>query len=204
MPTCVISGNSESARANILSILINSFSSDVDTTIYLYEPQEKSEKIGVLYPNCISVHEASETDSLISQIADEFDRRFNDDDETASKIVIFVDNFLKFYRMISQESADILESIVRSGADCNIYFYILSSVEDLAFMNTFKDSIKSFDNCMKKGNAIAVGGAIRDYAGFDEICNEKELKFADNEGCLIHDSKVTVLKFAKAGAASNE
>lgn len=201
MPTCIISGISEEARINILSLIINAFNNELDTTIYLYEPEEK---IGALYPDCISVHEVTETDDLISKLADEFDRRLNDDEENYSKIVFCVDNFLKFYRMISQESADILESITRSGADCNIYFYIASNAADLAFLATFKDSIKSFDNCMKKGNAMAMGGNIRDYAEFSELCGEKDIKFADNEGCLIHNNQVTVLKFAKAGAKSDE
>ena len=201
MPTCIISGISEESRINVLSLIINAFSNELDTKIYLYEPEEK---IGVLYPNCISVHEVIETDNLISELADEFDRRLNDDEENYSKIVFCVDNFLKFYRMISQESADILESITRSGADCNIYFYIASNIEDIAFLETFRASIKSFDNCMKKGNAMAMGGNIRDYAGFGYLCGENDIKFADNEGCLIHNNQVTVLKFAKAGANSDE
>ena len=200
MSTCIIAGISEDLRLNALSLIINAFTQILDSTIYLYEEKNN---IGNLYPNCVSVHEASEADALISQIADEFDRRLNDE-EFDSKIVICIDNFLKFYRIISQESADIIASIARSGADCDIYFYITSSVEDLGFLNMFKNDIKAFDNCLKKGNAMALGGNIKNYTGFNDLHSEKDINFAEGEGCLIHDNKVTVVKFAKSGAKSNE
>ena len=168
-----------------------------DTKIYVYEKEEKVDSLSL---NCVTVHEISEADSLISELADEFDRRSNDIEETNYQRIIFcIKDFVDFYRGISQESADILEVITRSGADFNMCIYIISSIEDLAFLVTFRDSIKSFDHCLRKGNAIAVGGNIRDYSGFDEIQSEKDIAFADYEGCLIHNNKVTVLKFAKAG-----
>ena len=195
--TCIISGTTEEFRNNVLNLIINAFVRETDTKIYVYE---KEEKIDSLSLSCVTVHEISEADSLISELADEFDRRSNDIEETNYQRIIFcIKDFVDFYRGISQESADILEVITRSGADFNMCIYIISSIEDLAFLVTFRDSIKSFDHCLRKGNAIAVGGNIRDYSGFDEIQSEKDIAFADYEGCLIHNNKVTVLKFAKAG-----
>lgn len=194
--TCIISGVSSEGRNNVLSLIINAFSYDTDTNIYIYE---KEERISALYPNCVAVHDAPTSDVLISEIADEFDRRSNDDGTDYKRMVFCIDNFLEFYRGISQESADILSTITRSGADFNMYIYIVNSVEDLAFMNTFRNSIVPFNNCLKKGNAIVIGGNIMKYTAFSELHSETDITFSDDEGCLIHNGKVTVLKFAKAG-----
>ena len=200
MPTCIISGVSEDLRENVLRLILNAFANEADTKIYLYEMEEK---IGISYPDCLAAHTASEADALISELANEFDRRSNEDEINYQKIVFCVNGFLGFYRGISQESADILETLTRSGSNFNMFVYIVSNVEDLAFMMTFRDSIKSFDNCMKKGNAIAIGGNLMDYSGFDEIQDETDINFADYEGCLIHDDKITVLKFARIGVREN-
>lgn len=193
--TCVISGKSDEGRSNVLSLIINALSREVKGKVYLYE---KDEKISTSYPECITVHNASEADELISDFADEFDRRSNDDEsENYERIVFCIDDFLGFYRGISQESADILETLTRSGSDLNIYIYMVCSVEDLAFLNTFRNTVKPFDNCIKKGNAIIVGGNIRDYIAFNDLHNETDIKFSDNEGCIIHRNKVTAIKFAR-------
>ena len=176
-------------------MIINALSREVKGKVYLYE---KDEKISTSYPECITVHNASEADELISEFADEFDRRSNDDEsENYERIVFCIDDFLGFYRGISQESADILETLTRSGSDLNIYIYMVCSVEDLAFLNTFRNTVKPFDNCIKKGNAIIVGGNIRDYIAFNDLHNETDIKFSDNEGCIIHRNKVTAIKFAR-------
>ena len=100
----------------------------------------------------------------ISEIADEFDKCSVDDNETNYEcIALFINDFVSFYRKISQESADILETLTRSGSDFRICIYIVSSLGDLAFINAFRATIKAFDNCIKKGNAIAAGGNIKNY-----------------------------------------
>lgn len=195
MSTCVISGKYDDSRSNILSLIINALSHEAEAKVYLYD---KDEKISPLYPECITAHNASEADELISELADEFDRRSNDDDnENYRRIVFCIDDFLGFYRGISQESADILETLTRSGSDFNIYIYMVCSVDDLAFLNTFRNTVKPFDNCVKKGNAIVVGGNIRDYIAFNDLHNETDIKFSDNEGCIIHKGKVMSVKFAR-------
>ena len=194
--TCIIAGVSEDVRNNILGLIINAIVQSSDGEIYLYETNGK---ISSLYPECFIARNASEADEFISNIADEFDRRSNDDEEDADyrPIVICINDFLSFYRGISLESADILDVLTRSGADFNIYIYMTSSVEDLAFLNTFRTTIIPFDNCLKKGNAIAAGGKLIDYIAFRDLHAEQDIKFAENEGCIIHDNKAVTIKFAK-------
>ena len=206
MGTCIISGTTELIRNNIVSLIINAFIRESDTKIYIYEGRN-NEKLSALYPECTALDDtspANKLDELISELADEFDRRSVDDEANYERIALFINDFVGFYRKISQESADILEALTRSGADFNICIYIIASLEDLAFMNTFRATIKAFDNCLKKGNAIAAGGNIKDYAAFNEIQSETDINFSDSnsnyEGCLIHRGRTTVLKFAKAGA----
>ena len=199
MGTCIIAGTTELIRNNIVSLIINAFIRDGNTKIYIYEGKNE-EKLSVLYPECIAFDDTS-SDSLISELADEFDIRSNDDEaDNYERIALFINDFVGFYRKISQESADILETLTRSGADFKICIYIVSSLEDLAFMNTFRAAIKVFDNCIKKGNAIAAGGNIKDYAAFNEIQSETDINFSELEGCLIHNGRTTVLKFAKVGS----
>ena len=198
MNTCIISGKSREAIKNVLSLIVNAVSREFDNSVYIYET---GDEIKSLYPDCIYVHDSEGANALISQIADEFDRRCNDDEATNFQRIIFcIDNFLGFYRGISQESADILETLTRSGADFNIHLYIFSSSEDLAFLNMFKDSIRPFNNCLNNGNALIAGGSINEYIAFNNLHQETDMIFSDSEGCLIHAGKVTALKFAKAGA----
>ena len=198
MSTCIISGISDKAVRNVFLLIINAISREFNNSVYIYE---KENEISSLYPDCIYVHDPDESNSLISQIADEFDRRSQDYENTNfQRIILCIDDFLGFYRGISQESADILETLTRSGSDFNIYIYIASNINDLAFLDTFKSSIKPFENCLNKGNAIIAGGNIREYSAFNNIHQETDMIFSELDGCLIHAGKVTSLKFAKAGA----
>ena len=197
MSTCIISGMSNESVKNVFLLIINAISKNFDNSIYIYE---KGNEISSLYPDCIYVHDPDESNSLISQLADEFDRRNQDYENTNFQRIIFcIDDFLGFYRSISQESADILETLTRSGADFNIYIYLASSIEDLAFLDTFRSSIKPFENCLNNGNAIIAGGNINEYSAFKNMHQETDMIFSESEGCLIHAGKVTSLKFAKAG-----
>ena len=195
MTTCIISAKTETSRRNIISLIINAAEHD-ETDIYLYE---REAKLSSLYPECRAVYDNEGANEIISELADEFDLRSNEEEAEHRRIIFLIDDFLGFYRGISQESADILETLTRSGADFNIYIYIACSVENLASLNIFKSSIKSFDNCLKKGNAIAAGGNIRDYTAFNEIHHETDINFSEGEGALIHGDKLQIIKFAKAG-----
>ncbi len=198
MTACIISGNSEAGIKNLICLMINALSHDPDAKIYLYD---ESEEISGIYSSCEIIKNSSGADLFMSDLADEFDRRNNEENlNNNSRIIFLIDDFLKFYRGISQESADILEVITRSGSDFNIYVYIASSFNDLGFLNTFRKTIKPFDNCIKKGNAVISGGNISDYVALKDMHNETNLKFSNSEGCLIHAGKVTPVKFARVGA----
>ena len=140
--------------------------------------------------------ESAGTDAMISDLADEFDRRGQEYNADLPRIALFINGFLTFYRGISQESADILDTLIRSGGDLGIYVYLACSGDDLVFLETFKSSIKPFLTCLMKGNAIASGGKLKDYLAFNDLHNSDDVSMQNNEGCLISGGRVTVLKLA--------
>ena len=126
----------------------------------------------------------------------ELEQAFNKrDDESEGRIVLCVDNFLKFYEDMSEDSAKILNAITESGADRGIYTYIAFDAQGLAKTHTYR--VKSFMNCLVNENAIVVGGSLGSYIPLQSLRSGENLTFAKCEGCIIHDKKLIQLKFAK-------
>ena len=53
------------------------------------------------------------------------------------------------------------------------------------------------------GNAIIAGGTLREYQALKNLHREDNILFGKNEGCIIHDGKVTPLMFGQPEGAQN-
>ena len=189
MNGCVISGSDGGGKTNILGFIVKTLNNDKNTKLYVYE--EKS-FLEALCPNAKTVHDAVGSDGVISEIAAEFDARI---DDSAGRIVFCIDDFMTFYRGISNGSAKILETLTRDGADRGIYVYLACDAKSLAKLHTFK--VKPFMNCLVNENAIFAGGTLGDYQAFKGMCRETEISLAEHEACMIHGKKAVVFRAAK-------
>ena len=193
MNGCVITGEDGCGKSNILGFIAKALGKDSKTQLYIFEEKTFIEK---LCPNAKTVHDAKGADEIVAEVAKEFDKR---NDESEGRIVFCIDNFAIFYSFISQESANILDTIASGGADRGIYIYTACDRAGLAKMSIFR--IKLFENLLVNGNAIVTGGNLRDYNALSSIHRSDNIVFAKYEGCLIHNNKVTVMKFAQLEGA---
>lgn len=194
MNGCIISGPEGSGKSNLLGLIVNAASQDLNTKVYIYERKTFLENLSMA---SITAHTPQDADEIISELADEFDNRI-DFGQIYDRIVFCIDDFPEFYRGISQQSADILDTLTRSGGERGIYIYIVCSPDGLSSMHIFR--INAFENCLMSGNAALTGGKLGDYTAFNDIHRNIELTFSDHEGCLIHDGEITTLRFAKLEA----
>ena len=169
-------------------MIARALNSNENTKLYIYEQESFLES---LCPNAQTAHNGSESDSLVSEIANEFDSR---DDESEGKVVLCIDDFEGFYRGISQESADILDTITQGGADRGVYVYAACDIESMERMTMY--CIKLFTNLLANGNAVAVGGNLDNYSDFKALHREENITFGSREGCMIHNNKVITMKIA--------
>ncbi|MDR2180687.1 MAG: type VII secretion protein EssC [Synergistaceae bacterium] len=200
MHGCVISGTPGSGKTNILGLLVRALREDPDTRIYIYEKAYVLENIasealsGSLTAS--AAHDGVIFDAFLFNIAEEYDRRSKEDPSASrSRIVLCIDDFSDFYGEISNEGADLFDRIVRCGKDYGIYVYIAGDKGGLARLHSFL--IKSFESCLSNGNAIALGGRLKDCEFFDALHQEDDVVFPGGEGCVIHGGKVQRFKLAK-------
>ena len=193
MNGCVISGTDGGGKTNVLASIARALGKDDKTKLYIYEEKSFLEN---LCPNATVAHDAKKADEIVGELAAEFDNR---DDDSEGRVVFCIDDFAKFYNGISQESADILDNIASGGTDRGVYLYIVCDTSGLAKMSLFK--VKLFETLLANGNVVVVGGNMASYKAFESLHRNKDLHFAEHEGCVIHNNKVTSLVFAKVERA---
>ena len=193
MNGCVISGTYGGGKSCILGMIAQALDKDPDTTLYIYEENTFIEK---LCQKSKTMHKSEDADNLIAELAKEYEQR---DDESKGRIVFCIDDFYNFYQDITQESADILEAVARSGADRGMYIYITCSTKGLSVLNA--GDTPMFHELLNGGNAIVTGGNLNEYQTFKNFHQAGNLFFGKNEGCMIHGNKVIELKFGKPEGA---
>lgn len=189
MNGCIISGTYGGGKSSILGMIAQALGRDEKTKVYVYEEKPFIE---TLCPNAKTVHTIEEADAMILDLADEFDKR---DEDSEGRIALLIDDFYMFYQDISQKSADILESIAQGGLDRNMYLYITCSTKGLSKFGF--GTVKLFKALLAGGNAIVTGGRLGEYQAFKSIHPDEDISFGKYEGCMIHDNKITVVRFAK-------
>ncbi|MBR0034172.1 MAG: hypothetical protein IJP54_00710, partial [Synergistaceae bacterium] len=187
MNGCIISGTFGGGKSTILAMIAKALNDDPKTKLYVYEEDAYIEKF---CPNAVVIHKPEEADEVISQLEAVYAER-NEDSE--GRVVLCLDNFYNFYQDITQESADILEAIARSGGDRGMYIYAVCTSKGLATFGMSDAAL--FQELIKSGNAIVTGGSLKEYKEFNEFHSEDNIFFGAHEGCLIHKGKVTTLMF---------
>lgn len=193
MNGCVISGTYGGGKSSTLAMIAQALEKDGKTKLYIYEDNDLISK---LCPSAEAAHTGEEADKIVAKLADEFDSR---EDENGERIVFCIDDFYDFYQEISQESADILEHIAASGAERNMYIYITCTTKGLSKMQL--GQVKLFKEFLSGGNAIIIGGNLKEYQVFDGLHHEDALSFGDHEGCMIHNTRLIEMRFAKPEGA---
>ncbi|MBQ7220146.1 MAG: type VII secretion protein EssC [Synergistaceae bacterium] len=193
MNGCVISGAYGGGKSNVLGMIAKALEKDENTTLYVYEEKTFIEK---LCPKAKTMHKPEEADEAVKVLADEYEKR---DYDSKGRIVFCIDDFYNFYQDITQESADILEVIARSGADKGIYIYAACSTKGMSVMGG--GGAPLFSELLKRGNAIVTGGGLGECQAFKTFHQEGDMFFGKHEGCIIHSGKVTELRFGRPEGA---
>ena len=193
MNGCVISGSYGAGKSSILGMIAKALDKDSDTALYIYEEKTFIEN---LCPNAKTAHKPEDADSFIAELAQEYEKR---DEDSKGRIVLCIDDFYNFYQDITQESADILEAIARGGSERGMYIYVSVSLKGLGQLSSW--GVPLMKELLNGGNAVAAGGSLREYLAFKNLHREDGILFGNHEGCLIHDGKVTVLRFGKPEGA---
>lgn len=187
MNGCIISGPDGGGKSSILAMIAKALDEDPDTKLYVYEEQSFIEKF---CHNAVIIHKPEEAEEIVAKLEAEFNDR---DEDSKGRIVLCLDNFYNFYQDISQESADILEAIARSGADRGIYIYAVCTTKALATFAISEAAL--YKELIKGGNAVITGGELNNYKAFQEFHREDNMAFSEHEGCIIHNGKVISLMF---------
>ena len=196
MNGCIITGTDNNKNSAVLALIAEALNNAPDTKLYIYETKTFLEN---LCPNAKTVHDEKGSDEIVNELANIFDSR---DDESKGRIVFCIDDFGKFYMDISQESADILEVISSGGEDRGIYIYIACDKSTLVKMSIFH--IKFFENLFVNGNAVVTGGNLKDYTPLNALYRNDDVSLAYNEGCIIHNNRVNIIKFAALKEPDNK
>ena len=195
MNGCVISGSNGGGKTNVLGFIAKTLHNDPDTKLYIYE-KEGSSFFEKLCPKAKVVHDAAGVDGVVDELAAAFDER---DEDSKGRIVLCIDDFNYFYSVIANENVPVLSNIIQGGADRGIYFYITCNLKGLERMNMFK--VKPFMDCLMRGNAVVAGGSLSECGAFEKMYPTGESAIlGENEGCVIHKNKITVVRLAKVEA----
>ena len=193
MNGCVISGAPGSGKTNVLALILRALLADGDTTVYIYgkEPVWESVDGGARVADS-----GADFDVFLGELAAEYDKR-SDTGEKSPRVVICVDDFVKFYGEISDESANVFDIIVRCGEECNMYVYITGDPGGLTRFHNFL--VKAFESCLANGNAIALGGRLKEHGVLNNLYEGDDIAMSEHEGCVIHGGTVRRVRLAKAG-----
>ncbi|MBQ3653089.1 MAG: hypothetical protein II954_01575, partial [Synergistaceae bacterium] len=194
MNGCIISGTDGGGKSSVLGVIAKSLNDDKFTRLYIYEVKKFLEP---LCPRVVAVHDAEGADRMLAEIAGEFDSRIG---ETGERIALCIDDFMTFYRGISEESAKILETLTRDGAARGIYVCIVCDAASLAKLHVFK--VKAFMNCLTNENAIIAGGSLGDYPAFSGMWRGTDIHMGEHEGVIVHNKRAVEVVFSKAEGRS--
>ncbi len=176
MNGCVISGAKGGGKSAVIAMIAQALDKDPNTTLFAYE---ENTYIETLCPNSKTVHKAEDADALIAPLAKEYETR---DEDSKGRIVLCIDDFYNFYHDITQESADILEAIVRGGSERGMYIYVAVSSRGLETLSGW--DVPLMKELISKGNAIITGGI-------------------NYEGCITHNGEVVRVMFGQPEGETN-
>ena len=187
MNGCIIAGDKGSGKSTILAKIAQAASKAPYTRVYVYEDKPFIEK---LCPDAVIMHTPEEADNVLDKFFEEFlQRSYSPED----RIIFCIDDFMKFYLDITQESADILEAIARGGKDRCVYIYVTCTNIELIKFSAAK--VQTFTELIKNGNAIITGGRLNDYDVLRELHQSDDMTFAEHQGAVIHNNTVTPVMF---------
>lgn len=200
MNGCIVSGAEGSGKTNALGLILRALGQDPGTTLYLYEQGTFLEG---LCPGAHVAHDGPSSDALLSELAEEYDRRSDEGgDYRDARIVLCIDGFPAFFEGISEDSLTGLDVIIRNGAEQEMYVYISGDEDGLGRLHAFL--VRPLESCLARGNAIALGWSLKDHTIFSEFHRHEDVSLPEREGCLICGGNAVHLRLAKASTLVKE
>jgi S-DNA-T family DNA segregation ATPase FtsK/SpoIIIE len=197
MNGCVISGPPGSGKTNALGLIVRALARDPGTAVYIYE---KGDALKSLCDGRDKTsRDGAEADIMMTELGEEYDRRSDEGSDGAPRIAICIDNFVKFFEEVSDDGANILDVIIRCGEEYGVYVWITGDMAELTRFHNL--AVKPLKNCLANGNAIALGGRLKDHSMFNSLHDENDAALQEYIGCVIHDRRASFVKLAKVGLA---
>ena len=222
MKGCVVAGPAGSGKTNLLGWIALALSKDSSSATYIYE---KGDTLQSIHKNAITVNDGAGFDGIMSDIFNEYNLRKQtpfgehppqltdanptsaiiDSDlstvggESRQRVAVILDDFITFYNEISDETADILEIVMRDGAEYGILFYIAGDREGLIRFHNL--SLPVLKLCLLHGNGVALSGNLREYTLFGSLHENEDGIIGPREGVIIHDGKAVAVKIANVKEA---
>ncbi|GHS95057.1 type VII secretion protein EssC [Synergistales bacterium] len=190
MNGCVISGSPGSGKTNVLGLIARALHKDGGTRLYIHE---KGSRLASLCEGARVARNSAESDAFLAELASEYDRR-SENGINEPRVALCLDDFVEFYNDISYDAADRLDVIIRCGAECGMYVYIAGDTDGLIRHDNLM--VKPVKSCLTIGNAIALGGRLKNHSLFDGIYNSEDIALGESEGCVISNRKVWRVKIA--------
>jgi S-DNA-T family DNA segregation ATPase FtsK/SpoIIIE len=194
MNGCVISGLPGRGKSNVMGWIVRSLAEDPETSVYIYE---KGSFLENLHDGAKVGHDGDTFDRYLSELAEEYDRR-DGANVSVPRIAVCIDDFVKFYEEISDEGAGRLDLLVNYAEDCGIYVYIAGNRDGMTKFHSFR--VKPLENCLARGNAVALGGRLKEHDLFASLHEENDFSLAEHEACVIRDKKIRRVKLADVTA----
>jgi S-DNA-T family DNA segregation ATPase FtsK/SpoIIIE len=201
MHGCVISGTPESGKTNVLGWIVRGLSEDAETTVYLYEKNEKGSALASLNGRAKAARGGEAFDALLSGIAEEYDRR-SESGAKEPRIAVCIDDFPQFHDEISDGGLDLLDRVIRYGEEYGMYVYIAGDRDGLIRLHSFL--VKPIESCLANGRAVALGGRLKEHGLFGALHQEEDAALSEREGFVIRDGKARRVRLAKVPAGDIE
>jgi S-DNA-T family DNA segregation ATPase FtsK/SpoIIIE len=197
MNGCVISGLPGSGKTNALGLIVRALAGDSDTDIYIYEKGDALESL--CGGRARTARDGAESDAMMAELAAEYDRRNDEGSEGAPRIAICIDELGRFFEEVSDEGADALDVIIRNGEEYGMYVWVTGDAAELTRFHN--QAMKPLKSCLANGNAIALGGRLKDHSMFNALHDENDCALQGYVACVMHGRRASFVKLAYVGLA---
>lgn len=186
----MISGVDRDARINLLMSAAKQLKSAVGGKLVTIDTS-KTSLVRIRDVADAIVVSPNEIDHLIEQLRPELQRRDAEnghEHEPFEPIIIVVDDFVQFYEMISNETANRIRAIVVKGSGMGIFFLTTSEAQALSILKN-KGELATL-TMVKGKQSVLLGGSLNDHPAFSPKAtySQKCLSVASNEGFLLNGS----------------
>ena len=203
MPVCydwkkqhylLISGMEQSGKSNLLQVLAQQMKYANGASLVAFDICRSG--LHVLRPLCREyLTEAAEMDDALQRMRPELQRRQQEKacspQASFLPLVLVLDDYVRLFQAISNESAMRLQAIVKLAAGLDVYLLVAADAFGFASLVNKGEEVAL---ALSKGKTVvALGGCLNDHGGISVKANyaQKCIAVKEREGFLIQNDEIT-------------